>query len=104
MSSPYLLPPGNVQIAFSGGRTSGYMLHQILEANGGLREDVLVTFQNTGREAPQTLDYVQELGERWNVKIFWLEYRAGLLGGKATRRRQAGVFQKGTAAQNCDIS
>lgn len=74
--NPYLLPEGNVQIAFSGGRTSGFMLHQILEANGGLRDDVLVSFQNTGREMPQTLDYVQELGERWNVKIIWLEYRA----------------------------
>lgn len=31
MSDPYLLPDGNVQIAFSGGRTSGYMLHRILE-------------------------------------------------------------------------
>ena len=32
--APYVLPEGNVQIAFSGGRTSAYMLHQILEANG----------------------------------------------------------------------
>ena len=31
--SPFLLPPGNVQIAFSGGRTSGRMLHDIIEAN-----------------------------------------------------------------------
>jgi len=38
MTSPYILPPGNVQIAFSGGRTSAYMLHHILEANGGLPE------------------------------------------------------------------
>lgn len=50
--SPYLLPDGNVQIAFSGGRTSAFMLHQILEANGGIPEDRCeVTFQNTGRES-----------------------------------------------------
>lgn len=36
--NPYLLPAGNVQIAFSGGRTSDYMLHQILAANGDLPE------------------------------------------------------------------
>jgi 3'-phosphoadenosine 5'-phosphosulfate sulfotransferase (PAPS reductase)/FAD synthetase len=76
MSSPYLLPPGNVQIAFSGGRTSAYMLHHILEANGGLPDRAVVTFQNTGREMPETLDFVREVGGRWGVPIVWLEYRA----------------------------
>lgn len=73
--NPYTLPSGNVQIAFSGGRTSAYMLHQILEANGGLPDRVEVTFQNTGREMPETLDFVAEVGRRWGVMITWLEYR-----------------------------
>lgn len=73
---PYLLPDGYVQIAFSGGRTSAFMLHQILEANGDLPERVQVAFQNTGREMPQTLDFVNECGSRWGVNIVWLEYRA----------------------------
>jgi 3'-phosphoadenosine 5'-phosphosulfate sulfotransferase (PAPS reductase)/FAD synthetase len=73
--SPYTLPEGNVAIAFSGGRTSAYMLHQILEENGDLPERVVVSFQNTGREMPETLDFVQECGERWGVRIVWLEYR-----------------------------
>ena len=76
MASPYALPDGNVQIAFSGGRTSGFMLHQLLEANGDLPERVQVTFQNTGREMPQTLDFVAEVSRRWSVMITWLEYRA----------------------------
>lgn len=71
----YALPDGNVQIAFSGGRTSAYMLHKILEANGDLPERVVVSFQNTGREMPQTLDFVAEVGDRWGVPIKWLEYR-----------------------------
>ena len=71
----YKLPDGNVLISFSGGRTSGYMLHQILEANGGLPERAKVTFANTGREMPETLDFVQECSDRWNVSIVWLEYR-----------------------------
>jgi 3'-phosphoadenosine 5'-phosphosulfate sulfotransferase (PAPS reductase)/FAD synthetase len=74
--SHYLLPDGHVQIAFSGGRTSAFMLHKILEANGNLPDRVVVSFQNTGREMPQTLDFVQEVGERWGVNIVWLEYRA----------------------------
>lgn len=72
--NPYLLPEGNVQIAFSGGRTSAYMLHKILEANGVLPDRVEVTFQNTGREMPETLDFVAEVGRRWGVMITWLEF------------------------------
>lgn len=69
----YTLPPGNVQISFSGGRTSAYMLHQILAVNGDLPERARVVFANTGREMPETLDFVQECGERWGVKIAWVE-------------------------------
>lgn len=71
----YFLPEGNVQIAFSGGRTSAYMLHQIMEANGGLPDRVEVTFQNTGREREETLDFVSEVSRRWQVDVTWLEYR-----------------------------
>lgn len=76
MTGPYTLPDGFVQVAFSGGRTSAYMLHAILEANGALPERVQVTFQNTGREMPETLDFVAECGKRWGVPIVWLEYRS----------------------------
>ena len=70
----YLLPQGNVQISFSGGRTSAFMLHQILEANNGLPDRAKVIFTNTGREMDQTLDFVQECSDRWNIDIIWLEY------------------------------
>jgi len=74
MSNPYTLPDGNVQISFSGGRTSGFMLHQILEANGGLPDRAKAVFANTGREMPETLDFVEEIASRWSVKIDWVEY------------------------------
>lgn len=51
------------------------MLHQILEANGDLPDRVVVGFQNTGREMPETLDFVQECADRWGVKVVWLEWR-----------------------------
>ena len=73
--SHYLLPDGNVQICFSGGRTSGFLLHSILEANGGLPDRARVVFTNTGREMPQTLDFVRECADRWQVRIDWVEYR-----------------------------
>ena len=75
MTGHYAIPNGNVQIAFSGGRTSAYLLHELLEANGGIPDRAVVTFQNTGREMPETLDFVQEVGARWGVNIVWLEYR-----------------------------
>lgn len=74
-ASPYRLQDGNVSIAFSGGRSSAFMLHEILRANGSLPERVVVSFQNTGREMPETLDFVQEVASRWGVRVVWLEYR-----------------------------
>jgi 3'-phosphoadenosine 5'-phosphosulfate sulfotransferase (PAPS reductase)/FAD synthetase len=77
MSNPYLIA-GPALISFSGGRTSAYMLHEIVRAHGGtLPSDVLVTFANTGREMPQTLDFVRDCGERFGVEIVWLEYQPG---------------------------
>tara|TARA_R100001510_G_C7600464_1_gene167218 strand:+ start:38 stop:862 length:825 start_codon:yes stop_codon:yes gene_type:complete len=74
MTEQFKLPDGKVQISFSGGRTSGYMLYKILEANNGLPRDTVVSFQNTGKEMPETLDFVQQVSERWDVPIVWLEY------------------------------
>lgn len=72
--NPYLIE-GPALISFSGGRTSGYMLKHILDAHGGtLPDDVIVSFQNTGKEMPETLDFVRDCGERWGVEIVWLEY------------------------------
>lgn len=74
MSDPYRIQ-GPALISFSGGRTSAYMLHEIIRTWGGtLPDDVVVTFANTGKEMPQTLDFVYECGERWDVPIVWLEY------------------------------
>lgn len=74
MSSPYLIQQTPAAIAFSGGRTSGYMLAQILDAhNGQLPPDVVVTFENTGEEATETYDFIHEIETRW-CPVVWLEY------------------------------
>jgi len=73
MGCAYSLPQGNVQISFSGGRTSAYMLHQIAQANGGIPNRCKVIFSNTGREMPETLDFVQECSVRWSIPIVWVE-------------------------------
>lgn len=74
-ADPFLIQ-GPAVISFSGGATSGYMLWRILQAHGGvLPDDVIVTFANTGREMPATLDFVHDCETHWGVKIHWLEYR-----------------------------
>ena len=75
MRDSFLLPDANVLISFSGGRTSAYMLYKILEAQQFILPDSCrVVFANTGREMPETLDFVQRCGEEWGVPITWLEY------------------------------
>lgn len=72
--SPYVLPEGNIHITLSGGRTSAYLLHQLMHANGGLPDRARVVFANTGREDPRTLDFVQQIGQHWGVQITWAQY------------------------------
>ena len=59
-------------INFSGGRTFAYMTKRLLEETD---EKYLITFQNTGRESKETLDFINECDKRWNLNILWLEYR-----------------------------
>jgi 3'-phosphoadenosine 5'-phosphosulfate sulfotransferase (PAPS reductase)/FAD synthetase len=74
MRNPYLIE-GPAILSFSGGRTSAYLLKQVLDAHGGqLPGNVIPCFANTGKEMPQTLDFVRDCGERWKVPIVWLEY------------------------------
>jgi len=71
--SPYKMS-GTTVVSFSGGRTSAYMLRQVLDNNDDLG-DLIVTFANTGKEHPATLNFVKECSERWAVPIVWLEFR-----------------------------
>ena len=75
--NPYRLPEDeHCVLNISGGRSSGFMLHETLDAHGGtLPDNVTTVFTNTGKENPETLDFVKEMGERWDVDFHWLEYR-----------------------------
>lgn len=73
----YIFLDGPAMISFSGGRTSAYMLHEILRVNGGLPRDVHVIFANTGKEREETLRFVHECSVRWDVRVRWVEWRSG---------------------------
>jgi hypothetical protein len=73
--NPYLITEPTC-ISFSGGRTSAYMLYQILQAHGGkLPSEAICCFANTGKEMEETLQFVHACEVNWGVEIHWLEYQ-----------------------------
>lgn len=94
MTNPYSLA-GPALISFSGGRTSGFMLRQILDAHdGNLPEDVHVCFANTGKEREETLRFIHECESRWGVRVRWLEVVDRPKGGAGRRTPSADRFQE----------
>lgn len=93
-------------LLFSGGRTSGYMLRHLLDTVPDYRKTHLTIFCNTGKEMPQTLDFVRDVQEKWEVPVIWLEYdrqpAASLpVGVYPTKRRNqnlAKAVEKGESA------
>ena len=72
--NPYFIDEERASISLSGGKTSGFMIRQILDAHGGILPSwVKVTFANTGLEMEETLVFVQAMSDNWGFDITWLE-------------------------------
>ena len=98
-SNPYRIDPASPWwhvVNVSGGRSSGYMLRQILDAHGGrLPDRCEAIFANTGKERPETLDFIAAMSKQWHVPITWLEFAYEPTGRPKTR---AAVVSRETAA------
>lgn len=71
--NPYLIDSPAV-ISFSGGRSSGFMLWNILEAyDHQLPDDIKVVFCNTGLEHEETYNFIHRIEQNW-CDVTWLEY------------------------------
>jgi 3'-phosphoadenosine 5'-phosphosulfate sulfotransferase (PAPS reductase)/FAD synthetase len=79
--SPFCIE-GPALISFSGGRTSAYMLRRILDE--GLQPDVHIVFADTGRERPETYEFVTRCAEEWGVEVHWVHRPGYFEPGKKT--------------------
>ena len=97
--NPYRIDPDSPWfhvVNVSGGRSSGYLLRQILDAHGGALPDrTEAVFANTGKERPETLAFVAAMTDQWDVPITWLEFAYVPDGTPKTR---AVVVDRETAA------
>lgn len=100
---PYRIE-GPALISFSGGRTSGYMLGQIVRAWGGsLPANVYVAFANTGKEDPATLRFVHDCATHFGVQVRWLEFVTDLRSvGAAGRFEEVGFNSASRAGEPLD--
>ena len=70
------------------------MLRRVLDAYGGqLPADVHVLFANTGKERPETLDFVRDCAVNWGVNIVWLERDGGAPEGARFREVEYEIGQ-----------
>ena len=104
VGNPYRLPDDGKfrSINVSGGRSSGYMLFHILQGHGGrLPDHCAAVFANTGREREATLAFVEEMQERWNVPIAWVEYEyaADARGGRTDPKHRHRVVDRKSASR-----
>lgn len=87
----------------SGGRSSMYMGYHVLDAHEGtLPENVVAVFCNTGKERPETLDFVQRCAAEWSLPIVWLEYRyrPDAAGGMRDPKNTYEVVSHNSASRN----
>lgn len=76
-----------LNISFSGGRTSAHMTRTILDALGRGRRNVLVTFANTGQEHEETLRFVHDCDQAWDLGVVWVEAKVDPRKNVGTRHR-----------------
>jgi hypothetical protein len=85
-----------LQCSFSGGRTSAYM-SIMLQKHFRETFDICYTFANTGAEHPDTLRFVHEIDQRYDLGVVWLEAMVNEGAGNGTTHR---VVSYETASRN----
>lgn len=66
-------------VQLSGGRTSGMMAYLLKD-----KPNHVFMFQNTGREKPETYEFINKMDNEWGLNLIWLEYQCPNPSKKAT--------------------
>jgi hypothetical protein len=82
-------------VSFSGGESSGLML-RLIQLHQGL-ENTFVIFANTGKENPETLDFIHKIETTWDIPIVWIEGYTPFEKGHGTTYRIVDYY---TASRN----
>jgi hypothetical protein len=69
---------------FSGGRTSAFRGLLLREYPKYKDFDKVYIFANTGKEFPETLDFVNKCDKEWNLNVVWLEADVQIQKGAGT--------------------
>lgn len=81
-------------VSFSGGRTSAFLCYALKNKYKNKERELIFVFANTGKERFETLDFVNECDNRWNLGVTWLEY--DLIENKSTFK----IINYKTASRN----
>lgn len=73
-------------VSFSGGETSAYMSKWLIENKSDHYEMVFV-FANTGEEAEETLQFVDQCDKTWDLNMVWVEALVNYEKNKGTRHK-----------------
>lgn len=65
-------PKNKILVSFSGGETSAYMINWLLKNKP--EHEYKFVFANTGEENEETLIFVQQCAEFFNIDITWVQY------------------------------
>lgn len=77
-TSPFdMREAGPVVVGVSGGRTSAVLLDRVIEASGGLPDDVHPVFTDTGEELPETYQFLERLEAHYGIELVRLRRPPG---------------------------
>lgn len=83
-------------VSFSGGRTSAFLAKWCLKNLSG-EFDIVCVFANTGKERPETLDFIHKCDRYFGLNLVWVEAITNPAHGKGTRAK---IVNFETASRN----
>lgn len=85
-------PSKNMIVSFSGGRTSGYMVHLLMTMPMFADYTKTLVFANTGKEREETYDFVRDLEINFDIKVHWVEAVSQMFIAKYSKGKEREIY------------